>query len=58
MAGGEDVAASATSSAIVCCERLRARAGCANGMAAAIDPGFTHVGCWKSGGDLKFGGWL
>ena len=21
-------------------------------MAAAIDPGFTHVACWKSRGDL------
>jgi hypothetical protein len=53
-----DVATSATSSAIACYEGLRARTGRANSMAAAVDPGFTHVGYWKSRCDLKFGGRL
>ena len=35
-----DVAAGST---IACCEGLRARTGCADGMAAAVDPRFTHV---------------
>jgi hypothetical protein len=33
-----DVAASVANSAIACREGLRARTGCANGMAAAVDP--------------------
>ena len=58
MVGGRDVAASAASGAIACCEGLRARTGCADGMAAAIDPGFTHVACWKGRGDLVYGDWF
>ena len=43
LVGVREVAASAASSAIACCEGLRTRTGCADGMAAAVDPRFTHV---------------